>query len=64
MVDPGLVLPFCNMVVVMASLTLPSAALSAKVSRTMRKAYGETESQYILIVKPLQVVELCKTWSM
>ena len=37
-VDPGLVLPFCNMVVVMASLTLPSAALSAKVSRTMRKA--------------------------
>ena len=35
LINPGLVLPFCNMVFVMACLTLPSAALSGKVSNTI-----------------------------
>ena len=35
-VEPDLVLPFCNMVFLMACLTLPSAALSGMVSNTIK----------------------------
>ena len=38
LIQPGLVLPFCIMVVVMACLTLPSVALSGKISNTIWSA--------------------------